>query len=268
MYGYIYKTTNLVNGKIYIGKKKGEFTTSYKGSGKYLKNALNKYGVENFSVEVIEYCETLHIQNEREKYWIKYYRDLDVDMYNIASGGDGGDLVTCLPCEDYDKFVKHISELNKMGIIGNKNKHLSSTHKQRIGGANRGKVHSQEWIDKQRQKVIGMTPWNKGLDASDERVQKHIHKKGEFHHTEETKLKISKALSGRKLNVKNRDKWIMNLSESHKGKHFSEEHKYKLRQAAIGRIWIHNATESKMIYPEELEKYLKLDYQKGRGKTK
>lgn len=268
MYGYIYKTTNLINDKIYIGKKKGEFTTSYKGSGKYLKNAINKYGVENFSVEVIEYCETLAIQNEREKYWIQYYRDLDVAMYNIANGGDGGDLVTCLPDEEYDKFVKHISELNKLGIVGNKGKHLSVTHRQRIGDANRGKVHSEEWVNKQRQKIIGTIPWNKGLNASDERVQKHIHKKGEFHHTQATKLKISEKLKGKAPDIKDKETWKKNLSKAHKGKMFSEEHKAKLRQRAVGRIWIHSSTESKMIYPEELEKYLKLGYQKGRGKIK
>lgn len=268
MYGYIYKTTNLINGKIYIGKRKGEFTTSYKGSGKYLKNALNKYGVENFSVEVIEYCETLDIQNEREKYWISYYRNLDTSMYNIANGGDGGDLVTCLPAEDYAKFTKHMSELNKLGVIGNKGKHLSDEHKQKIGKANTGKIHSQEWINKQRQKIIGKTPWNKGLDASDERVQKHIHKKGEFHHTDATKLKISEKLKGRTSNIKDKEMWRKKISESHKGKKFSENHKDKLRQRAIGRIWIHNTVESKMIYPEELEKYLELGYQKGRGKMK
>ena len=89
MYGYIYKTINLVTNKIYIGKRKGKFTENYKGSGKYLRNAINKYGAENFKVEVIEYCETLEEQNVREKYWISYYRNQPTEMYNIANGGDG-----------------------------------------------------------------------------------------------------------------------------------------------------------------------------------
>lgn len=56
MYGYIYKTTNTINGKIYIGQKKSsEFLgVQYLGSGKILKSAINKYGVEAFIVEVIE----------------------------------------------------------------------------------------------------------------------------------------------------------------------------------------------------------------------
>lgn len=107
MYGYIYKTTNLLNDKIYIGKKKGKFTEKYKGSGKYLKNAINKYGIENFKVEIIEYCETLEKQNEKEKYWIAYYRNKNAEMYNIADGGDGGDLYSGLSDEDKKEWRKH-----------------------------------------------------------------------------------------------------------------------------------------------------------------
>ena len=40
MYGYIYKTTNLLNGRIYIGKRKGDFDNNYFGSGRYLLNAV------------------------------------------------------------------------------------------------------------------------------------------------------------------------------------------------------------------------------------
>ena len=49
----IYKTTNLVNGKIYIGKDKNN-NPSYLGSGKILKLAIKKYGKENFTKETIE----------------------------------------------------------------------------------------------------------------------------------------------------------------------------------------------------------------------
>ena len=55
MYGYIYKTTNLITNKFYIGKReKSIFDEKYYGSGKYLKNSINKYGLENFSREIIE----------------------------------------------------------------------------------------------------------------------------------------------------------------------------------------------------------------------
>ena len=57
MIGYIYKTTNLINGKIYIGQhKSSSFDTNYYGSGKLLIKALKKYGKENFKIELIEGC--------------------------------------------------------------------------------------------------------------------------------------------------------------------------------------------------------------------
>ena len=54
MYGYIYLTTNLINGRVYVGKhKSSKYDSSYYGSGKAIKNALKKYGVENFSNEIL-----------------------------------------------------------------------------------------------------------------------------------------------------------------------------------------------------------------------
>lgn len=94
MYGFIYITTNHVNGKKYIGQKKYDNKGKWKdylGSGKHLKNAINKYGRENFSKEIIEECETKELLNEREKYWIKYYNAVNNNnFYNLATGGDGG----------------------------------------------------------------------------------------------------------------------------------------------------------------------------------
>jgi len=54
MIGYIYKTTNLINGKTYIGKRYGDFDDGYLCSGVILKQSVEKYGRDNFLVEVIE----------------------------------------------------------------------------------------------------------------------------------------------------------------------------------------------------------------------
>ena len=81
MYGYIYKTTNMVNGKIYVGQhKSNKFDSYYKGSGKLLHEALNKYGVDNFSVEVLEECDTAEYMNEREIYWIAQLNSTNLDI--------------------------------------------------------------------------------------------------------------------------------------------------------------------------------------------
>ncbi len=63
----IYKTTNLVNGKFYVGKSKYN-DPEYLGSGIILKKAILKYGIENFNKEILEQCNSDAELNEREKY--------------------------------------------------------------------------------------------------------------------------------------------------------------------------------------------------------
>ena len=66
MYGFIYITTNHINGKKYIGQKKYDkydYWKTYLGSGILLSRAINKYGRENFSKEIIEECETRDAKN-------------------------------------------------------------------------------------------------------------------------------------------------------------------------------------------------------------
>lgn len=92
MYGYVYKTTNLVNGKIYIGQHIHEsWDDNYIGSGKILWQAINKYGIENFKCELIEEASSQKILDEREKFYIEMYNTQDRNVgYNIADGGRGG----------------------------------------------------------------------------------------------------------------------------------------------------------------------------------
>lgn len=84
----IYKTTNLINGKFYIGKDVKN-KNSYLGSGKILKDAIKKYGKENFKKEILEICDSLETLSEREKFWIKELKANEIG-YNIAEGGTGG----------------------------------------------------------------------------------------------------------------------------------------------------------------------------------
>ena len=70
MYGYIYKTTNLINNKMYIGKHRSTVfePDKYIGSGPILIKAIKKYGKENFKCELIEWCETKQQLDEREQH--------------------------------------------------------------------------------------------------------------------------------------------------------------------------------------------------------
>ena len=86
----IYKTTNLVNGKQYIGKDRNN-KPSYLGSGSILKKAIQKYGRQNFKKEIIEVCSSHEELKIREEYWLNYY---DVgnnpNFYNMHNHSFGG----------------------------------------------------------------------------------------------------------------------------------------------------------------------------------
>lgn len=116
MYGYIYKTTNLINGKIYIGKKTSErFDPNYKGSGKILKQAIKKYGWDSFRVELICECSSPAELNSQERAMIIKY-DSRVPQgkgYNISEGGDWGDISRGLTPEQYTSWNQHKSEAQK-----------------------------------------------------------------------------------------------------------------------------------------------------------
>ena len=99
--GYIYKITNKINNKIYIGQTIKERPTDRfsqhryaarhleSDSGiSYLHRAMNVDGVDNFSFEIIEQVDN-DLLNEREKYWIKYYNCQVPNGYNLTEGGEG-----------------------------------------------------------------------------------------------------------------------------------------------------------------------------------
>lgn len=92
MYGYIYKTTNTITHKIYIGQKKSPAFLSerYLGSGKHLKSSIRKYGAEHFTIELIDTAESLQELNEKERYYIALFDACNPAVgYNITKGGDG-----------------------------------------------------------------------------------------------------------------------------------------------------------------------------------
>lgn len=92
MYGYIYKTINLINNKFYIGQKKSNtfLQEKYLGSGIRLKSAIQHYGKENFKVILIDIAETKEELDQKEIFWITFLNANDLDTaYNLAKGGDG-----------------------------------------------------------------------------------------------------------------------------------------------------------------------------------
>jgi len=91
MYYIIYKTTNTVNGKVYIGKHKTkDLNDGYLGSGKLLCRAIEKYGVENFAREIVYLCKTEDDMNAKEREIVTEDFCLREDTYNLCVGGAGG----------------------------------------------------------------------------------------------------------------------------------------------------------------------------------
>lgn len=122
----IYKTTNLVNGKIYIGQD-SKNNPEYLGSGTLVRLAIKKYGKENFEKEILEECDNLEILNEREIFWIKELNSIDkIIGYNIHEGGSGGDNFKNNP---------NLEVIRKKMSLGKKGKKLTDEHKESIANA-------------------------------------------------------------------------------------------------------------------------------------
>lgn len=187
--GFVYRTDNLINGKVYVGIHtcgRG----SYLGSGVYLNLAIEKYGRKNFRRTVIDEFDSLDVGLEKERYWITKLNSKWPTGYNLNDGGGGNFNPTQEVREKISaalsgrpsafKGRKHTEEAKRKIGLANKNiphpprseetkerlrifntgKTLSEEHKKKISLANMGKtkgIHpAMEWKN-------GHTPWNKGM---------------------------------------------------------------------------------------------------------
>ena len=177
----LYKITNLVNNKQYVGKtartleerwvdhlqEARRWERCYKAATEFGYNsklypAIFKYGVDNFKIELLEEVLTLEEVNNREKYWINFLGTRTTG-YNIAAGGDGGFFLGC----------KHTPE---------------SIEKMRAGL--KGQKRTAETCAKISKGKLGCT------------------------HTVDTREKISKAKTGRKFGS-HPGAWNQNISNGH-----------------------------------------------------
>lgn len=93
----IYKIINDINDKVYVGKTTSTIENRFKQhcanstrrdiENRPLYHAMNKYGIEHFSIHLIEECPSEQ-ENERESYWIGYYKGYE-EGYNATRGGEG-----------------------------------------------------------------------------------------------------------------------------------------------------------------------------------
>jgi len=91
MFYTIYKITNKINGKIYIGKHQTkDLNDGYMGSGKRVKRAISKYGIGNFKKEILFQFDNEAEMNSKEAELVTQEFCLQEDTYNICPGGQGG----------------------------------------------------------------------------------------------------------------------------------------------------------------------------------
>ena len=203
----IYKTTCLINHKIYVGQhlQCASGFDGYLGSGLKIINAVKKYGKENFIRETIDNCTSANI-NEREIYWIAELSATNPKIgYNLAEGGGG------IVGVKFSKETKMRMSIMRKGQ--RKGIKFTEEHKRKISEAKLGIKRSEETIRKMSKSNIGKK------------------------HSEETKRKISQASKGNKnlLGYIFSEESKRKISASLKGRIFSEDHRRKLHQVNIGK---------------------------------
>jgi group I intron endonuclease len=211
--GYIYKITNIKNNKCYIGETiqnpkkrwKDHRSAIKRDDGcKALKNAINKYGLNNFKFEVIIIC----FDEDRliyEKEYIKKYNSMVPNGYNILAGGQEG----VLGFKHSEETKKKISEKSKE----NSNKPNVKEQSRRNAIELNRRIKSGEVVKKSEN-------WYKALEEG------RIGNKGGTHN-DETKKKISDSLKiyyESNVNNVNKDKWHQMLKNK-KGIDLSDTHK-------------------------------------------
>lgn len=170
-YGYVYITFNKINGKIYIGRHKGNYNNKYYGSGKYFLNSIKKYGKENFENYIIEWCENNDHLNEREIYWIKKYGLPNIEIgYNIAIGGKSKNNFKGLKKDEYNKFREKLSKSQKVRLSNKENhyyygKKMSNSHRKNISEG----VKKSMTIEVRKR--MGDSQWLKGKKMPDHMIE-------------------------------------------------------------------------------------------------
>ena len=120
---FIYKITNKINGKIYVGQVynrsimdrfKRHCTDAKPDCKMAIDRAIYKYGVDNFTVEQIDKADNLNELNKKEIYWIEKLKSNDSKYgYNLTRGGEGGNTYVNKTPEEMKSIRKKLSDSKK-----------------------------------------------------------------------------------------------------------------------------------------------------------
>mgnify|MGYP003644093940 CR=1 FL=1 len=239
MFYTIYKITNTVNNKIYIGQHQTEkLDDGYMGSGTYLKRAKLKYGIDKFEKEIIYIFDTkIEMDLMESKLVDKEFVDR-LDTYNIATGGPGG---------TQGQVTVSCDGVNYINVDKDDPRYTSGEYKQPMYG--KVAVIDEEGnkfvVDKDDPRYISGVLFCTGRPLSDkQKNQISEFMKGNEHwlgkrHSEESKKKIGEANS---------------IYQSGRG------------NSQYGTCWVYNSVlkQSKKIKKEELQYWIDQGWLKGR----
>lgn len=182
MFYTIYKTTNIINGKFYIGKHQTKnLNDGYIGSGRLLKRAIDKYGIDNFHKEILHICKDEKHMDLLES--ILVVPDSETN-YNLCDGGKGGWSYINRTIGNRKYTSEEIKRANEVRLHKWKNdsewsdnlrQKWSEGQKKRFKtqtNAFKGKNHTEEAKQKISNAHKGKVPWNKGKPRSEETKEK------------------------------------------------------------------------------------------------
>ena len=113
----IYKTTNKINGKWYIGMDSRD-NPNYLGSGVALSKAIQKYGKENFNKEILQRCDNIDSLTKAEIYWIdKENAVKDTNSYNMMDGGVCGPKMFGKDNYNFNKYPHKLVNKIKRSVV-------------------------------------------------------------------------------------------------------------------------------------------------------
>jgi NUMOD3 motif/GIY-YIG catalytic domain len=231
-FNFVYVTTNLINGKEYIGDHSTNNLErdNYLGSGKYLQHALNEYGRENFARKILEKFNTKQEAFDAQEKYIKERNTLIPNGYNLSPTG-GHQVRNSWSEESIEKVRKA-----KIGNTNFKGKHHTEESKLKSKYSHLGKNCSDETKEKMRNSKLGKTSNMKGKHLSEESkekisiyMQSCVGEKNHFYgknHSEESKQKMRKPHKSFTMSEETKEKMR---------KPKSEETKQKMKAAWIKR---------------------------------
>mgnify|MGYP003344349515 FL=1 len=214
MFYTIYKITNNLNGKIYIGKHQtSDINDDYMGSGKILLQAIKKYGLENFKKEILYIFSNELEMNQKERELVTEEFCKSTSTYNLNPGGKGGFGYLNSTGKNH-KHKNRKGSLENLQLGREKARHLRENDPE-------FKTRVSKSISESKKKYFQDNPANfKGKT-----------------HSKEVKEKLGFLSKGRKIKKKpeHLEKEKQTRFEKNNGKFFSEETIEKIRQKAFER---------------------------------